>query len=175
MDRRRLLAIISVVIVLVLALSGGIAAQFYIRYLNQQSDQKQKQADKAAAFSKVVSNTQELADAGKVDESNKAIQNALKDTSLDKAQRGQLLLQQATNYSEQGDQTGAIDSYQQAVNADETYETYKALADAMVGVDNQKAIQYYKRALELLPKDGQLNDAYTRTINQDITILGGQP
>lgn len=160
-----------VAIVLVLALAAGAAARWW-----QQSKTADKEKQTAAAEETKASKAQDLAVSGNFEKSQQAIDSALKESNISADDKYQLYQQQGLNYENQQQYDPAIQSFKQAMAIKETNGIAEALARVYEAKgDNTQAIEYYRKAIALIPKD------YPRTIpmknyyNDSIVRLGGQP
>lgn len=139
---------------------------------NTGQDVSQKRRD----LPEVVDDVQNLRIGAKPDEAQQKINDALNDPSTSDTIKYQLYIQQGSLAKQNGSITDAIASYEKAAAIKETYEITVLLGDTYATVDKAKAISWYKKALPLVPKEG--NPVYEddiATIEKSIQRVEAQP
>jgi tetratricopeptide (TPR) repeat protein len=111
---------------------------------------------------------------GKPGEAQQNVEEQLKDTSLSDTQRYALYRELGILAYDKKDYKTAVTNYEKAAAINETYEITQLLADAwhMAGND-AKAIEYYKKALKLIPQDSPVAATEKSIIEAHIKLLGG--
>lgn len=159
-------------IMLAVLLVGVIIGGVLLHKSLQTSPREESQV--SPALPKVVDDVQKLRLAGKTDEALKYIDDGLKVPKLSNENKYQLYIQQGNIYAERADFTGAVTSFRQARLVNETYETISKLAAAYQQIgDTTKAIENYKRAIQLNPKDNPVRESQNKQFEEMIKSLGG--
>lgn len=124
----------------------------------------------------VIKEAEILASQGKVDEANKKLQDTIEQTS-DPVLKQSFVIQQGVNYANNGDYQKALDSYAAAEKiAPANYEIDHLSAEAYEMLGNkEKAIEYYKRAIQTVPKSLPYIEDEINMLQNKIRELGGQP
>ncbi|HSE29015.1 MAG TPA: tetratricopeptide repeat protein [Candidatus Saccharimonadales bacterium] len=159
-----------------LLLLGAVAAGAFVRWAILQF------SDQAAIDSGVnelpanVAEAQNLLLEGKPGEANTYIDQSLADSNISNADKQMLLVQKGNIASDQGDTNGALALYLQAYEISPDFQTASKIGAQYQGLgDNEKAIEYYKKAIELNPDSNAMKEANNNTLRELITSLGGQP
>jgi|SRR6185503_8729623 len=117
---------------------------------------------------------QKLAIAGKVDESNKKLQEALVQQNVPDEEKKQLYVQQGVNYGNSGDHAKALQAYLQAEKAMSDYTTSHLIAESYEALgDKPKAIEYFKKALTQLDPNAISYNTEKQYCEGKIKDLGG--
>jgi len=113
-----------------------------------------------AKMPKVVSDVQDLRVSGDAAAADKKINEALEDKSLSNELKAELYIQKGHALVSKEDYKGAIEQYKKADELNSTSSTTWMLGDMYRKVeDNQQAIAYYKKAVELIPDDDPIANA----------------
>jgi tetratricopeptide (TPR) repeat protein len=170
--KKRLLVIAGVLSVLVLACGAGIG----LRLLQDRNDSDSQPRREGSGLSETVDDIQDLRARGDVASANNRIDEALKNPDLEEKDAYYLYIQQGNNFIETQNIPAAIESYLKAEAADETYEIVTLLGDTYRDANNpQKAIEYYRKAIRLIPQSSPVRDDDKTSFEQKITDLGGRP
>jgi tetratricopeptide (TPR) repeat protein len=169
--KKRLLLILAVVAVLVLAGGAGAA----LRWWQNRNDKKDTSSQThGSGLSSTVDDIQSLRAQGNVDGANNRIIEALKDPNTTDKERYELYIQQGNALADKQDLAGALAAYTKAEQIDSTYEITVLLGDTYKQTgDKAKAIEYYKKALPLVP-ESPMQDENKATLKQNIKDLGGE-
>ena len=117
---------------------------------------------------------QKLAIAGKVDESNKKLQEALAEQNIPSEEKQQLYVQQGVNYGNSGDHAKALQVYLEAEKAKSDYTTSHLIAETYEALgDKTKAIEYFKKAITQLDQNAISYNTEKRYCEGKIKDLGG--
>lgn len=101
--------------------------------------------------------------------------NAIKNTT-DKSQKAALYTQQGNTYQNDNNYQSAITSYQNAAQANGlTYSLAQSIAESAQAAGNkQLAIEYYQKAIGLVPANDPTGGAEKNAFQAAINQLGGQ-
>ncbi len=103
----------------------------------------------------VVNDVQDLRVGGKFEQAQKLIDTALANPSTSKEVRYLLYIQEGSMQTDMGKAADAIPFYKQAAAIKETYEITLLLGDTYLQIgDKTNALVWYKKALPLVPKEG---------------------
>lgn len=183
MPSKKVLTIIGVIIVLMLAVGAG-AAFRWMQNKNAANDPngglKGAQNQTASGLEPAIDEIQNLRLQGKEEEAQKKIDEALRadsgsgsNSSTSDSTKYLLYIQQGNGLLEKQDFKGAISSYEKAYAIKASFEATTLLADTWEQAgDKPKAIEYYKKALPIIPKTPVYDDEKA-SIEQKITQLGG--
>jgi tetratricopeptide (TPR) repeat protein len=168
--RRKMLIITGIVVLVVAAAGAGVGLRWW---------QTQQRADDEAiptpTLSAPATELQDLRSEGDQEMFNEKVAQILADPNLDNETRYQVLLQQGHNFVDKQEWQGAIEAYMEAENLQETYEVVQLLAETYrQSGDNAKAIEYYKKAVELIPQDSPIADADRAWLEDNIRTLEEQ-
>lgn len=160
--------IIISLVVLVLATGVGVG----VRWLQTHNSHKKNTLTTAQ---QVVS-SDNLAQSGDYSAAQQQIADALKQPNLSDGDKYNLYFQQGANYENQGKNQEALDSYKQAADNKQTQDIYESMG-RMAGKlgDTQAAINYYKKAIQLIPSSDPVAAGDKASLERDIMDLGGQP
>jgi tetratricopeptide (TPR) repeat protein len=172
LNKKQIITIASVAGIVLLAAAAGVIAQLVVR----QTNDRQTSDVLGPMLPAVVNEAQELRDEGKGEEADKKIDEALASEATSQDTRYMLYIQQGHGFYDKQDWPAAIDAYLKAEAINATLETSELLADTYRSSgDNPKAIEYYKKAITLIPQDNPRRDAIKEGFEIHIRDLGGQP
>ncbi len=156
-------------LVAVLAVGTGAG----VRWWQQQKDYEE--AAKPEAISKQALDAQDLALTGNYDKAHQALSEALENPRLSNNERYELLLQQGLTYESQKKYSEALASFKQAESAKQTMVLAESIARvAKETGDNKLAIEYYKKAIPLIPSDEPRRESIKRNYEDWISRLEAQ-
>jgi tetratricopeptide (TPR) repeat protein len=159
--------IVGLVVALVLAGGAGVLA----RYIQNKAEQKSNSSQKDKAPDSVEDARYDL-QAGKVDEVAKNINDKLADSKTSNEEKHLLYIEQARVAIVKEDYKAAADSLTKAWEIKETYDVARRLGSISQQLgDNEKAITYYKRALQLNTKDNPLYESENINLQAQIEVL----
>lgn len=163
-------AIMIVVLLVVIGLAGAFTP-VAIGYFNQQQQQARENEMNAER-----TEIQDLRVFGKPDEANQKIDEALKDTSLTTEEKYRLYIEQGNIPFDKQDYVAAAVIYEKAKALSDTYEINELLAITYRSAgNNEKAVEAYKRAIQLIPEDLPTRDSRKASLEEYIRMLGGTP
>lgn len=174
--KKKLITIVGVVLLLVVALGAGVL----FRWAQQggpsaNSPDDSTQGVDGQRLPDVVSEVQDLNSQGKTEEATKLAEEQINDTSTSDEVRYMLYIQQGNGKYNAGDAKGAIPFYEKALAEKETYEITQLLGAAYAETgDKPKAVEFYKKALGLVPSGSPTADAEKESLKKMIIALGGQ-
>ncbi|HSE60952.1 MAG TPA: tetratricopeptide repeat protein [Candidatus Saccharimonadales bacterium] len=169
LTKKQLLSGVVVVGLLAAAAAAGFGLQFL---LNKNNAPTQTVEGKLPA---VVDQVQDLRMQGDQQAVSNKINEALKDSSTSNETKYMLYIQQGNVATDKSDWKAAIDSYLKAAAIKETYEVTGLLAETYKQAgDKNKAIEYYKKAIPLIP-DTPVKEDDKAALEAKIKALGGQP
>lgn len=172
-NKKIVLSVLGVLVVIVIAAGAGIGLRL-IQNENAKDNDGGKPAFKGQALPADVDEAQNLRLSGDVDGSLKKIDESLAKDSVSSAEKYQLYIQQGNAYVEKGDKPAGINAYVEADKVTSTFETTSLLASMYEEAGNKaKALEYYKKALPLIP-DSPMRVQYKTDIQQKIQTLEGQ-
>lgn len=150
---------------------AGAVTPFAVNYFTQQAQQ-----NRAQQIETKRTEVQDLRISGNADEANKKIDDALKDTSLSSTEKYNLYIEQGNIPFDKQDYTAAVAIYEKAKALSDTYEINELLGLAYrYAGNNEKAIEAYKRAIQLIPEDLPIRDSRKAGLEEYIKQLGGTP
>lgn len=171
--------IVGIVVVAVVAAAAGFGV--LVRMLQQQGGNSPLSEEQELAKNKLpalITEVQDLQSSGKTDEAKKKIDEALNNGQTDNSMKYMLYLQKGNALLNNGDTQGGIDQYLKAYEISGTYEVTRLLGESYQEIGNKpKAIEFYKKALALVPEGNSspLAEQDRETIRKIITSLGGTP
>ena len=169
--RRVLIGAGAVLLVVAVSLGAGVG----LRWWQQQREYARLGAPEAVA--KEAAEAQNLTLMGDFNKAHDTINAALGNPKLSADAKHRLLMQQGTAYQNQQKLDEAMNSYRRAESLKQTQSAAEAIANvAEMKGDKELAIQYYQKAISLIPSDDVLKDS-TKKYYEDkiITLQGGQP
>jgi tetratricopeptide (TPR) repeat protein len=145
LTKKQVLVGVGVVALLLAALGAG----FFVRWLQTKDSTLTEQAPQKE-LPETITKTEDLLVGGKTDEASKHIDDTLKDSSLPAEEKYMLYLQQGNIAVDKKDYSAALQSYLQAESVQSTFIVAGKIGSLyqLMG-DNQKAIEYYKKAISL--------------------------
>lgn len=156
-------------VVVVLAAGAGAAAHWF-----QAKSAQEDAGTPTPTLSEDANDLQNLRSEGNEEEFNKKLFEALANESLDSKSRYQVLLQQGHAHRDKEEYPQAIESYLQAEQVEATFEVTELLADTYhLAGDTAKAIEYYRKAIELIPPDRPTAEATKDLFENIIKELEG--
>lgn len=156
--------------VVVLAGAAGVGARWWLQ------EREYAKAAKPTEFQKQLSSTTNLSVTGDYDKAHQTVDTALDNPKLSADQKYSLYQQQGSIYESQGKPDEALESYKKAESFKETYYIAGLIAYlAEQKDDKEMAINYYKKAISLIPDSEMMKDSIIRDYKAAITRLGGQP
>lgn len=173
--KKKIITIVVVALLIVAAVAAGVLLRW--QQNKSASDGSQSPQDNTVQrLPDVVSEVQDLNAEGKTEEAAKVAEERLKDTSTPDDIKYMLYIQQGNGKFNDGDTKGAIAEYEKARAVKETHEIDSLLGAAYAKAgDKAKAIDYYKKAIPLVPADSPIVDDEKEYLRQAIIALGGQP
>lgn len=160
------LAILLAIIAFVLAITWWIGQ---IKY---------EDAAKPENVERTTEDVQDLTFSGDFNKARETVNSALSNPKLSDDAKHALYIQEATVYETEGNYDSALESYLKAESLKETSGVAQAIASIYVMMENkEKALEYYKKALELMPdKDSQASQSAKKYFENWIIYLeGGEP
>jgi tetratricopeptide (TPR) repeat protein len=169
LTKKQLVTGASVAGVLVLAVGAGFIWQMLTR---TDSPSQQGPVDTTPDY---VNEIQDLRAQGDAQAVEKKINEQLNSGTATDDTKYALYIQQGNAATDKKDFNAAIQSYTKAEAIKVTYEITSLLANTYRDAGNkEKAIEYYKKAIPLIP-DTPLKDDDKESIETKIRNLGGQP
>jgi tetratricopeptide (TPR) repeat protein len=151
---RQALQIAGLVVVIVLAVGAGVGLR-----LLQNKDVAVP--NPTLTLPKVVDDLQNLRDTGDEAAFNTALDKALHDPSLDSKTRYLVYIQQGHKAMQDQQWQAAIDAYSKAMAIKQDKEVAALLGDAYAALgDKTKAIEFYTKAISLIPSDNPNRDGF---------------
>lgn len=165
--KRRLIIIIGVVVIVLAAAGGG----YYFWHKSQHKVTPPAATDQSAAANTAI----QQANNGNSTQALNTINSAIKSTS-DKSQKSALYTQQGNIYQNDNNYQAATTSYQNAAQTDGlTYALAQSIAESAQAAGNkQLAIEYYQKAIALVPANDPTGGAEKNAFQASINQLGGQ-
>jgi tetratricopeptide (TPR) repeat protein len=167
--KRRLVPVVIAIIVIVLAaaIGGGI----YLWHKHQHKTPSIPPVTGQSAVNAAIAQ----ANNGNTDSALSTLNTAIKNTT-NKSQKSALYIQQGDIYSNDQNYSAALNSYQQAAQDDGlTYELAQSIAQtAQQAGNNQLAIEYYQKAIGLIPANDPTGGAEKNAFEKSISILESQ-
>lgn len=171
-DKKRTVFIAIGIVVLLL---GALAAGAFIRWAIVQFSDQAASTSEAVELPANVTEAQNLLLEGKVDEATSFIDKSLADPNTSDQDKSLLYVQLGNAAAEKGDYNAAIDSFLKSFELEEGFQVASKLGTYYQQVgNNEKAIEYYKKAIELNPESNPMREANNNTLEQLIISLGGQ-
>lgn len=153
--------------VVILAAATGV----FVRYL-QNKHASQAIIDPTPPPPESVAEAQSLLGQGKVSEADQYVKDQLQNTALSNEERWQLYIEQGRIAYEKQDYNEAVEAYSSAWVIHESYDLARNLGATWQQLgDKQKAIEFYKKAIELNPADNPTRESDNNVLQQMITML----
>ncbi|HSX16644.1 MAG TPA: tetratricopeptide repeat protein [Patescibacteria group bacterium] len=160
--------VLTLVVVAIVALGAGALVHWM-----QTRNNKPISVNTAPHAPDSVLDARSLLASGKPDEANKQIDSALANKPLSNDERYLLYVEKGRVAIDKGDYQAAADAYAKAWGIKQTFEVARKLGTTWQQLgDNAKAVDYYKKAITLDPKDSPTYDSDNRTLQQMIDSLG---
>lgn len=122
-----------------------------------------------------VSESQNLAIAGKTDEAAQKLQQALQQPGVNDSDKQQLYIQEGVVYSNSGQYQKALDAFLAAEKAKSDFTTSHLIGEQYEALgNNAKAIEYYKKALAQLDPNAISYGMDKEVYEAKVKELGGQ-
>lgn len=172
LTKKQVVTGISVVVVIAAAVGFGVL----VRTLQQSTSDASSDGAVATGqkLPEVISEVQDLQSAGKTEEANKKIDEALAKNDVSNETKYMLYVQKGNVAANNGDTQAALTQYLKALDTSKTYETTRLVADTYRDLgDKPKAIEYYKQAYALISDDYTLAEPERENIKKIVTSLGG--
>jgi tetratricopeptide (TPR) repeat protein len=153
--------------VVILALGAGAWLRWW-----QQDDRAEPEEQPSS-----VSRAENLTLNGNYEQAHKTVNDALADPNLSDDEKYDLLIQQGIIYENQNDVEAAMASYRRAESVKETADVDQSIARMAEELgDKQLAIEYYKKAIPLIPQDDPTRESLKIYFENKIRVLeGGEP
>lgn len=120
-----------------------------------------------------VAAVQDLLANGNTAEADRAVKEQLQNTSLPAEERYELYMTQGQVAYVKEDYKEAEQAYTNAYSLNPTFEVARRLGSTWQQLgNNQKAIEYYQKAIELNPPDNPTREADNNVLQQMINALG---
>lgn len=171
--KKKILTIVVVVGIVVLAGGAGVALRM-LQDKDKEDDAAQQ--EEVAPPPDSVANVRDLIQSGDAEKAGQAVDDALKNSSLSDDEKYLLYIEQGRVASEKGDYQGAVDAFTKAWEIDETFDVARRLGSMQQQVgNNEKALEFYKKAMEINPKNSPTYEADNNVLKMMIDMLeGGQ-
>ena len=165
--KRRLLLISLIVVVVLLLICGGGRYRYQHRHKTPSVSSTTGQS--------AVDTAIEQSNNGNTNSALSTLNHAIKNTT-DKSQKAVLYTQLGDTYTNDHNYQAALNGYQQAAQTDGlTYGLAQAIAEAAQQAGNkQLAIQYYQKAISLIPLNDPTGEAERHVFQTSINTLEGQ-
>ena len=176
LTKKQVLTGVGIVVLLMAAVGAG----FLVQWLMGQNKGNEKGEDQPLIEDQRLQGTlqevQQLREEGKTEEANKKIQEGLSNASTSNDDKYILYLQQGSSLIDAGKPAEAAVELEKARAIKETFEIMNILADAYrLAGNNPKAIEAYKKTIQLMRADNPTYEAQKNALEQTIRNLGGQP
>jgi tetratricopeptide (TPR) repeat protein len=174
-SKKKVFAVVGVVVLIAAAVGAGFLAQRLLNGDNSSSNQtNQEVGAKAPPLPTTVSQAQDLAQSGQMDQSNQKLQQALEQPSASNDDKYNAYWQLGVNASNSNQPQQAIKYFEQAEAIKPTYTVSHLIAEQaeMLG-DKTTAIAYYKKAITQLDKNSPVYDSDKNYLEGKVTSLGG--
>ena len=175
--KKKLVAVGGVALLLV----GMAAAGLFVWWLQSKNSEQLPVSGgsfnetRETALPTAVDEAQQLAIAGKVEESNKKLQEALNQGNIPNTERQQILVQQGVNYANSDNYQKALELFLEAEKVASTFTTSQLIGSSYEELGNkEKAIEYYKKALSQLDQNARGYVMDKEYYEAKVKELGGQ-
>jgi len=164
--------ILGVMALLVVATAAGVG----VRLLQNRDDKSPNNTPTTVSgISQDIDDIQTLRSRDDAASADQIITEALEDRHTTDKEKYQLYIQQGNILADKQDYNGAIASYTKSEALDTTFEITSLLGDTYKAAGNkEKAIEYYKKAIPLVPAS-PLQDDEKASLEQKIADLESQP
>jgi tetratricopeptide (TPR) repeat protein len=170
-SKKKLLVGLGIIVLVGAAIGAGVLWQWY-----QNGNSKTPTIEAKNKLPQSVTKAEDLYTTGKTDEAQKSISDALNNSSTSSDEKYLLYMSQANFAIDKKDYQGAITIYLKAQTIKDTYDLARRLGATYQQMgNNTKAIEYYKKARTLNPKDNPLHDRDDESLVEMIRAIGGQP
>jgi tetratricopeptide (TPR) repeat protein len=165
--KRRKKLIILGIIVLVLAVGIGLGVRWW---LQQRDYERQSEPD---AIVETMEDAQNYMFAGDFDQAHDVVDRALDNPRLSDQAKFDLYLQQGATFESQENYSAALESYRKAEALQpDAYGVILTIANlATLMEDNALALEYFRKAIPLLPEDDPLRETNRQYLEDWVTIL----
>lgn len=154
--------------VLVLAVSAG----FFVRWMQNRGQVEAPRQSEVPPPPKSVADARSLFSESKLAEADQAVRDALANPSTPKEEQYLLYIEQGRIAYDKGDKEAAAAAFTKAWEIRQTFDVATRLGSTWEELgDKTKAVEYYKKALELNPKDSPSYESDNNVLNQLIDIL----
>lgn len=180
LTKKQVLTAVGIIALLLLALGAGFLVQWLMNQ-NQGNDQSPQDGDSQVVIEDprlqgTLQEIQQLREQGNTQEADKKIQEGLNNASTSNDDKYILYLQKGSVLIDAGKPAEAAIEFEKAKAIKETFEIMNILGDAYrLAGNNPKAIEAYKRTIQLLPPNHATYEAQKNALEQTIRNLGGQP
>lgn len=166
--KRQLIIIIGIVVVLLAAAGSG----YYLWHKHQH---KAASTPPTLSVQSVVNDAIQQANNGDSSQALSMLNTAIKNTT-NKSDKAALYTQQGNTYENDNNYQSALTSYQNAAQTDGlTYALAQIIAESAQAAGNkQLAIEYYQKAISLIPANDPTGGAEKQVFESSISALGGQ-
>lgn len=172
-SRKSIITTVIVIAVLAAALGAGVLAQFLQRQNQQTTQPDEFTLTGGPPLPSAVRDSQNLAASGKVEEANAKIDEALA-ANPDATTTYELYIQRGINYQNEGKYPEALEQYRKAEAVKQDFKVVRAIGDLAKQMgDKALAIEYYRKAIELISPDHAMRDAEIERLQNKIKELGG--
>lgn len=173
LSRRTIVTTVIVLVVLAVAVGAGFLAQFLQRQSQQSSVPDEFTITGGPPLPGSVRDAQNLAASGNSQEANKKIEEALA-ANPDATTTYELHIQRGINYQNESKNAEAMAEYRLAEAIKQDFKVVRLIAELsrMMG-NNAVAIEYYKKAIELVNPENPLRDSEIERFETRIKELGG--
>lgn len=150
----------------VLALGAGV----FVRWMVDRNKVPDTKAGPPLAAE--IKEVQDLTLNNKPEEAEKKISELLADPGVSSEVKFSLYLQRGANDYQKGAYQQALESYMKAFEIRQTYPIAQSIGSTWLALgDKQQAIQYYRKAIELIPQDNPVRDDEIQVIEEQIRAL----
>lgn len=165
--RKKVLIVTGIVVLIVAAVGAGAG----VRWL-QDRDEQPDVVSELPPLPESVQEAQDLLAEGKVEEADRLVKENLNRDSLSNEERFELYSTQGLIAYEKQDYQEAAAAYERAFEIQETFDMARKLGTTLQQLgDNQGAITYYRRAIELNPPDNPVRESDNNILEQMISAL----
>lgn len=170
--KKKILMAVSVVLVVVIAGGAGVVVRWMQDGGNSSKDPR---TTTRSGVSEEIDELQDLRAAGDTEAAKQKIDEGLNSNSTSDKERYLLYIQQGNIFATDQNFVSAIESYKKAEAIQQTFEIISLLGNTYQSAgDKEKAIEYFKRAIPLVPESPLQGDEQ-ESLKQKIINLGGTP